>query len=71
MSAPPLERLRAEVAYHRERLQLYRAKISRSPESTSLVRLRALEQAAQLAKARLTHAEAGDKDPKAVNDQEP
>ena len=57
MTAPPVDRLRAEAAYHRERLQLYRARILRSPAATSLVRLRALEQASQLARARLTHAD--------------
>jgi hypothetical protein len=57
MTAPSVDRLRAEAAYHRERLQLYRARILRSPAATSVVRLRALEQASQLAQARLRHAE--------------
>ena len=51
-----LERLRAEARYARERRDLYRAR-AYAQRPTSPARLRELEQAAELAEARLRHAE--------------
>jgi len=51
-----LERLRAEARYARERRDLYRAR-AYAQRPTSPARLRELEQAAELAAARLRHAE--------------
>ena len=53
-------RLEAEARYHRDRLALYRARVFRSSQSTSLARLRELERASRLADARLTAARAAD-----------
>ena len=55
MDAEELERLRAEARYHRERLELYRAK-AYGPRPTSPARLRELELAHQVAQDRLEHA---------------
>jgi hypothetical protein len=58
-SPPPqdLERLTAEARYHRERLDLYRARIiSGSSHATSPARLRELERAAAAAQERLAFA---------------
>jgi hypothetical protein len=56
MAAPRLEDLRAEVRYHRERLDLYRAKMY-GQRATSITRLRELERAHQAADDRLRRAE--------------
>jgi hypothetical protein len=50
-----LEVLRADARYHREREQLYRARLV-GPRPTSLGKLRELERAAQQAEERLAHA---------------
>lgn len=55
MDAEELERLRADARYHRERLELYRAK-AYGPRPTSPTRLRELERAHQGAQERLEHA---------------
>lgn len=60
-TAPPpradLERLEAEARYHRERYELYRARVrSGSSRPTSPVRLRELERTATAAAERLAHA---------------
>ncbi len=55
MDAEELERLRAEARYHRERLELYRAK-AYGPRPTLPARLRELELAHQVAQERLAHA---------------
>jgi hypothetical protein len=52
-----LKDLRAEARYHRERYDLYRAKVY-GQRATSPARLRALHLAAQTAQARLHAAEA-------------
>jgi hypothetical protein len=59
--SPALEDLRAEARYHRERYDLYRAKMY-SLRPTSPQRLRELERAHHAAQDRLRHAErsAGD-----------
>jgi hypothetical protein len=55
--APPsLEALRAEARYHRQRHELYRAKMY-GLRPTSTTRLRELERADASAAARLRHAE--------------
>ena len=63
--APPdhrIEQLEAEAQYHRERFELYRARvISGSERATSPVRLRELERAATAAQERLAHARQGDR----------
>lgn len=52
-----LEQLAAEARYHRERFQLYRARvISGSSMATSPTRLRELERTATAAEERLAHA---------------
>ena len=51
-----IEELRAEARYHRERYDLYRAKMY-GPRPTTMTRLRELERAHQGAEARLRHAE--------------
>ena len=52
-----LEQLAAEARYHRERFQLYRARvISGSSMATSPARLRELERIATGAQERLAHA---------------
>jgi hypothetical protein len=52
-----LDQLAAEARYHRERFQLYRARvISGSRVPTSPARLRELERAATAAEERLAHA---------------
>ncbi len=51
-----LEDLRAEARYHRERYDLYRAKMY-GLRPTSMTRLRELERAYVAAEARLRHAE--------------
>ncbi len=48
--------LRAEARYHRERYDLYRAKVY-GPRPTTMTRLRDLERACEAAEARLRHAE--------------
>jgi len=52
-----LDDLRAEVSYHRQRLDLYRAK-RYGPRATSAQRLRELERAYASAEARLKAAAA-------------
>ena len=54
-SLPDLGQLEAEERYHRERLDLYRAR-SYGSKPTSPARLRELERIWEAAKARLTHA---------------
>lgn len=52
-----LERLEAEARYHRERYDLYHARVvSGSAMATSLARLRELERTAAGASERLAHA---------------
>jgi hypothetical protein len=51
-----LERLRAEVTYRRQRLELYRAK-TYGPRATSRARLAERERDYELASERLRHAE--------------
>jgi hypothetical protein len=52
-----LEQLEAEARYHRERYELYRARVrSGSSRPTSPVRLRELERTATAAAERLAHA---------------
>jgi hypothetical protein len=54
---PLLEQLDAEASYHRDRYELYRARVvSGSPAATSLGRLRELERSATAAEERLAHA---------------
>jgi hypothetical protein len=56
-----LEQLAAEARYHRERYQLYRARvISGSSMATSPARLRELERTATGAEERLAHAKRAD-----------
>jgi hypothetical protein len=52
----PIEELRAEARHHRERYDLYRAKMY-GLRPTTMTRLRELERAHQGAEARLRHAE--------------
>jgi hypothetical protein len=54
--APHLDELRAEARYHRERFELYRAKMY-SLRPTTMTRLRELERAHEAADARLRRAE--------------
>jgi hypothetical protein len=54
--SPQLETLRAEARYHRERHDLYRAKMY-GLRPTTMTRLRELERADQGAQARLRRAE--------------
>ena len=54
-----IEELRAEARYHRERYELYRAKVY-GPRPTSMARLRELERAHRGAEARLRHAQRED-----------
>jgi hypothetical protein len=57
MTSPSrLEELRADVRYHRERRNLYRAKMH-GPRPTSPGRLRDLERACALSESRLRRAE--------------
>ena len=52
-----LERLTEEARYHRDRFELYRARVvSGSSAATSLTRLRELERTATAAADRLAHA---------------
>jgi hypothetical protein len=51
-----LDELRADARYHRERRDLYRAKLH-GPRPTSPVQLRELERASVLSEARLRRAE--------------
>jgi hypothetical protein len=52
-----LEHLAAEARYHRDRFELYRARVmSGSSAATSLARLRELERTATAAADRLAHA---------------
>jgi hypothetical protein len=53
--SPRIEDLEAEARYHRERYDLYRAKVY-GPRPTSMARLRELERARDSAEARLRHA---------------
>jgi hypothetical protein len=53
---PPLDELRAEARYHRERYELYRAK-AYALRPVSMARLRELERAHAAADARLHRAE--------------
>jgi hypothetical protein len=55
-SAPRLEELRVDARYHRERRDLYRAKMH-GGRTTSPVRLRELERAFALSDSRLRRAE--------------
>jgi hypothetical protein len=54
--SPHIEDLRAEARYHRERLDLYRAKMY-GLRPTTMTRLRELERIHQGAEARLRRAE--------------
>jgi hypothetical protein len=55
-----LEQLAAEWRYHRDRFQLYRARVmSGSAMATSPARLRQLERTATAAEERLAHARRG------------
>jgi hypothetical protein len=57
---PRIEQLAAEAQYHRERFDLYRARvISGSPSATTPGRLRELERIAAAAQERLAHARRG------------
>jgi hypothetical protein len=51
-----IEDLQAEARYHRERYDLYRAKVY-GPRPTTMARLRELERAHQGAEARLRRAQ--------------
>jgi hypothetical protein len=55
-----IENLRAEALYHRERYDLYRARVY-GPRPTSSARLRELQRACELAERRLRRAQSGDK----------
>jgi hypothetical protein len=55
-SAPQLEDLRVQARYHRERRDLYRAKMH-GGRTTSPARLRDLERTLTLAESRLRRAE--------------
>ena len=57
MPTDPLEDLRTQAQYARERYQLYKAK-TYGPRPTSPARLRELQQAYEQAEARLSFAEA-------------
>ena len=60
MTAPDdLEQLRAELAYRRQRLALYRAKVY-GPRPTTAARLREREREYELAASRLKRAQATD-----------
>lgn len=50
-----LAELGDEARYHRERLDIYRAKVY-GPRATSMTRLRELERTSRMAEARLTAA---------------
>jgi hypothetical protein len=52
-----IEDLRAQARYHRERLDLYRAKMYGLRRPTTMTRLRELERIDQAAEARLREAE--------------
>lgn len=56
-----LEQLRAEAAYRRQRLELYRAKVY-GPRPTSAARLAELEREYDLAASRLKRATANEHD---------
>jgi hypothetical protein len=57
MTSPPrLEELRVDARYHRERRDLYRAKMH-GPRPTSPGRMRELERAVALSESRLRRAE--------------
>ncbi len=51
-----LEQIAAEARYHGDRLALYRARMHRAVNGTSLTRLRELERIATAARERLRHA---------------
>jgi hypothetical protein len=55
-SLRPIEELRVEARYHRERRDLYRAKMH-GPRPATPVQLRELERACVLSEARLRRAE--------------
>jgi hypothetical protein len=55
-ATPSLEALRAEARYHRQRHELYRAKVY-GPHPISMTRLRELQRADASAAERLRHAE--------------
>lgn len=59
MPTDPLEDLRTQAQYARERYQLYKAK-TYGPRPTSSARLRELQQTHQQAEERLSFAEAED-----------
>ena len=62
MTAPAhLEQLRAEAAYRRQRLDLYRAK-AYGPRPTSTARMTELEREYELAASRLKRATANEPD---------
>jgi hypothetical protein len=56
MTSRPLDELRADARYHRERRDLYRAKMHGS-RPTSPARMRELERAFALSESRLLRAE--------------
>jgi len=63
MDSAPLEQLRAEARYRRERYDLYRARVY-SGKPTSDARLRELQRASEAAEARLraaTHVTAAER----------
>lgn len=62
--SPRIEALRAEASYHRERYDLYRAKMY-GLRPTTITRLRELERAHQAAAARLRRAQQEQRDGKA------
>ena len=64
-----LEQLAAESRYHRDRYQLYRARVmSGSAAATSPARLRQLERTATAAAERLAHARRGEPLPPPTTD---
>ena len=60
-AADHLEQLRAEAAYRRQRLDLYRAKVY-GPRPTTAARLTELERESELAASRLKRATARETD---------
>jgi hypothetical protein len=58
-SANRLEELETAARYHRERLELYRAKVH-GPRPTTVVRLRELERACEHAERSLRRAQRAD-----------
>lgn len=62
MSSLDLPQLEAEARHHRDRLALYRARVS-SSRPTSLTRLRELERISTAADERLRHARSTRREP--------